>query len=193
MTGRSLVPQLTAGQSGQIVSSRNHILFGKERHVPSQAAPDSGGYPCRALRTGQFLLIRNFTPDRLPAGTADYENAFMPGAWYADCDNGPTKTYMIEHRDQDAEHRRLFDLSFAKRPEFELFDLSKDPDQMNNVAGNPEYAEVLKRLSAMLHDELKATNDPRVIGGDETFDAYTYSGGWPRHPSQSRGNPKNRK
>ncbi|MCF7817704.1 MAG: sulfatase [Kiritimatiellales bacterium] len=182
MTGRSLVPLLTAGKDGWIDPARRHVLFGKERHVPSQAGSDSGGYPCRAIRTEGFLLIRNFAPDRWPAGTEDYKNAFITNAWLADCDNGPTKTYMVENRDKDAEHRRLFDLSFAKRPEFELYDLHKDPNQQINQAANPEYAEVFKTLSKQLNDELRDSGDPRVVGGGEKFDTYPYSGGAPTYP-----------
>ena len=182
MTGRSLKPLLTAGKSGRIDPFRNHVLFGKERHVPSQEEANSGGYPCRSLRTDDFMLIRNFSPDRWPAGTEDYQHAFIKNAWFADCDNSPTKSYMAENRDKDTEHRRLFDLSFAKRPEYELFDLSNDPDQQRNQAANPEYAAVLNKLSKQLTEELKASNDPRIIGGGEKFDAYPYAGGAPTYP-----------
>jgi arylsulfatase A-like enzyme len=188
MTGRSLIPLLTAGKSGRIDPSRSSVLFGKERHVPSQEAPDSGGYPCRAIRTDDFLLIRNFSTNRWPAGIADYKNTFIPGAWFADCDNGPTKTYMIENRGKDAEHQRLYDLAFDKRPEFELFDLRNDPNEQKNLASNPEYADVLNKLSKQLNGELEATGDPRIIGGGEKFDTYRYTGGAPKYP----GLPKNK-
>ena len=190
MTGRSLKPLLTAGKSGRIDPSRNHVLFGKERHVPSQEESNSGGYPCRALRTDDFMLIRNFNPERWPAGTEDYQHAFIKNAWFADCDNSPTKSYMVENRDKDAEHRRLFDLSFAKRPAYELFDLRNDPDQQRNLAANPEYADVLSKLSKQLTEELKASSDPRIIGGAEKFDAYPYSGGAPTYPKipKAKGN-----
>ncbi len=190
MTGRSLVPLLTKGKSGRIDRTRGHVLFGKERHVPSQEAPNGGGYPCRAIRNDDFLLVRNFAVDRWPAGTPNYENAFIDGAWYADCDNGPTKDYMIENRGKDDEHRRLFDLSFGKRPEFELFDLGKDPEQQENVATNPEYAGVFKKLAAQLNDELSATGDPRVIGGGEKFDEFPYSGGAPKFPGLAKDKDK---
>ncbi len=182
MTGRSLDPLLRAGKSGRIDASRGHILFGKERHVPSQEAPDSGGYPCRALRNDHFLLIRNFAAHRWPAGTPNYKNAFIENAWYADCGNSPTKDYIIENRDKDDAHRRIYALSFGKRPEFELFDLRKDPGQLKNVAEDPEYADVFKCMSKLLNDELAATGDPRVIGGGEKFDSFEYIGGAPEFP-----------
>lgn len=181
MTGQSLYPQLTAGKSGRIEYLRDHILFGKERHVPIHPAPDSSGYPCRALRTDDYLLIRNFHPGKWPAGTGDYQNAFIPGMWYGDCDNGPTKYYMIKNKDKDIYHKHLYDLSFAKRPEYELYDMINDPWQMKNLACNPECAAVFENLSEQLNEELKASKDPRVIGGGEKFDQYPYTGWGPQY------------
>ena len=135
MTGRSLVNIFESKKSGLVEPGRGFVLTGKERHVPGQEKPDMGGYPCRASRTHQFLYIRNFKPERWPAGTPHYEKASISRAWLADCDNGPTKTYMVNNRDKDAHHRKLYELSFGKRPADELYDLSKDPHQLNNVAG----------------------------------------------------------
>ena len=192
MTGRSLISLLSSEKSGRIDPNRNFVLVGKERHVPSQQAPDMGGYPCRAIRTHELLYIRNFRPYRWPAGTPDYKNAAIPGAWFADCDNGPTKTYMVENRDKDAVHRRLYDLAFAKRHAEELYDLKKDPDQLNNVANNAGYADVKQKLSRELMANLKATADPRVSGGGGKFDKYPYLGGAPKHPN-FRGKKKRKK
>ncbi|MFT5468694.1 MAG: N-sulfoglucosamine sulfohydrolase [Verrucomicrobiales bacterium] len=183
MTGVGLAPIFASENSGQVVAERDHVLTGKERHVMAQEAPDTGGTPMRAIRNHDFLMIRNYRTDRWPAGTPHAEKATVPGAWLADCDNGPTKTYIVDNRDRDDEHRLKYDLSFGKRPEFELYNLEDDPGQMRNVAGNPEYAEVLKALSAQLTDELTATDDPRALGkGDEVFDPVPYLGGVPKKP-----------
>ncbi|HTK74702.1 MAG TPA: sulfatase [Gemmataceae bacterium] len=171
MTGRSLLPILTTGQSDP---KRDHIVFGKERHVPSQEKGNMGGYPSRALRTREFLYIRNFRPDLWPNGIPDGDKAQI-GNSFADTDNGPTKSYMMDHRDDPAV-RRLFDLAFAKRPGEELYDLRKDPDQLVNVVGKREYRDVQSRLAGQLTAILKETADPRVIGGAEKFDAYPYYG-----------------
>ena len=182
VTGRSLLKLLTSQRSGWIDPSRSFVLTGKERHVPAQASPDMGGYPSRAIRTQDFLYIRNFRPERWPAGTPDYKNAAIPGAWLADCDNGPTKTYMVENRERDPVHRRLYDASFAKRPAEELYDLRKDPGQLSNLASDAEYAALREKLSRRLSTELEASKDPRVIGGGKDFDAYEYLGGAPKFP-----------
>jgi arylsulfatase A-like enzyme len=182
-TGRSLVPLLgTDDPPASQVVARDHVLCGKERHVPGQEKPDLGGTPMRSMRTRDFLYIRNFRPDRWPAGTPDAEKAVIEGRWLADCDNGPTKLFMVEHRDDDAEHRRRYELAFAKRPAEELYDLRKDPGQMANVAEEKAYAQVKERLAAQLLAELETTGDPRAVGGAERLEAYPYYGGSPMKP-----------
>ena len=120
MTGKSLIPLLGSGNASDflqaviVADGRDHVLTGKERHTPAQEAPDMGGYPSRAIRTHDYLYIRNYRPDRWPNGTPNYEQAAYPGGWYADTDNGPTKTYMVEQRDRGAEHRRLYDLALPR-------------------------------------------------------------------------------
>ncbi|MBN1442984.1 MAG: sulfatase [Planctomycetes bacterium] len=181
-TGRSLMKVLSSERSGWIDPQRDFVLVGKERHCQAQEAPDGGGYPCRGIRTRDFFYIRNFRPDRWPAGTPHPDKAHVPGAWYADCDNGPTKSYMIEQREKDETHRRLFDLAFAKRPAEELYDLRSDPDQLRSVAGQAEYAGIQRELSHRLEEQLRATGDPRVVGGGEMFDEQPYAGGAPKLP-----------
>ena len=192
MTGKSLIPLLGSGNASDflqaviVADGRDHVLTGKERHTPAQEAPDMGGYPSRAIRTHDYLYIRNYRPDRWPNGTPNYEQAAYPGAWYADTDNGPTKTYMVEQRDRDAEHRRLYDLAFAKRPAVELYDLRNDPDQQVNVADDPDYASTRDELAKRLLDRLRETADPRASGDGDALEDHPYLGTAPRHPSLPR-------
>ena len=46
------------------------------------------------------------------------------------------------------------------QPEFELFDLGKDPIETTNLAANEDYKEVLGELKAKLKSFQKSTNDP---------------------------------
>ena len=46
-------------------------------------------------------------------------------------------------------------------PEWELFDLGKDPLEMNSVYNDPEYAEVVRDLTAKLHELQSAVGDER--------------------------------
>jgi arylsulfatase A-like enzyme len=194
MTGRSLMPILRASGSGRLEpEERSHVFTGKERHTQAQEAPDAGGTPMRAIRNHEFLLIRNYRTDRWPAGTPHWENASVPGSWLADCDNGPTKTYIVENRDKDTEHRLKHGLCFGKRPGLELYDLRKDPGQLTNVAASAAYRDIAAKLEAKLTAKLEATGDPRVLGkGEETFDRPKYLGGTPKHPDY-KAPPKRKK
>ena len=171
MSGRSLLTILGSEQSGRVDKSREHIIFGKERHVPAQESPEMGGYPCRGLRTDRFLYIRNFVPERWPAGAP--EGATHPIGRFADCDDGPTKFFLMDHR-ENPEYKRFFDLAFAKRPAEELYDMENDPDQLNNIADDPRYSQIRAELSARLMAELKATSDPRASDERVLFDEYPY-------------------
>jgi len=55
MDGRSLMPQLLSEKSGLIDPSREAVIFGREGDL---------SYLSHAIRTGDFLFIRNFKPDR---------------------------------------------------------------------------------------------------------------------------------
>lgn len=183
MTGLSFSNLLSSEKEGRLdPDQRSYVLHGKERHVPGQEE-DMGGYPVRAIRTHDYLYIRNFKEERWPSGTPNYKEAAIPYCWLGDCDNGPTKSYMVDHREQDEQHGKLYDLAFGKRPAEELYDCSKDPEQLVNLAGNPDYAEIREKLSDQLMEQLLATGDPRATGGGNEFDAVPYLGQGPRHPS----------
>lgn len=51
--------------------------------------------------------------------------------------------------------------------EWELYDLEKDPNEMNNVADNPEYQDILKKIKSDLKEVRKKYGDSEEI--DEKF------------------------
>ena len=163
MTGRSLLPQLTTERSGWIEPERSHVLLGRERHVYAQ--------PARAIRTKDFLYIRNFSPASWPTGerkgkAPHYDFASTPWptkppAFSFDVDPSPTKQWMLEHADTNDDVRRLNKLAFGTRSHEELYDLSHDPDQLQNVANAPDYASTRRELSDQMTVELRASRDPR--------------------------------
>ena len=93
------------------------------------------------------MFIRNYEPTRWPNGTPRYQQATIRGAWYADTDASPTKNYMIENRDKDAIHQKLYRCAFAKRPAEELYDMTNDPWQIKNVAADPAYRKIKEELA----------------------------------------------
>jgi uncharacterized sulfatase len=160
MTARSLMNILMSDRQGQVDARRDKVFTGREYHDFDCRANDTG-YPMRALRTADFLYIRNYEPGRWPAGdpVAFREERGM----YGEVDPSPTKTYMIDNRD-DPGVKTLFRLAFEKRPAEELYDLHTDPRQLNNVAGRPDYAEHQRKLVAIFEREFTATYDPSALG-----------------------------
>lgn len=86
---------------------------------------------------------------------------------YPDMDASPTKVFLMINRER---YPKYFDLAFSARPEFELYDMKSDPDQIKNVAADPKYRDVLRDLTDHMMHELSDTGDPRVIGDGSTFD-----------------------
>ena len=167
MTGRSLEQVLQSGENGRIDQERDFVVYGRERHVPAQKIPSTEGYPARALRTDKWLLITNLEPDRWPAGVP--EGATHRIGRYADCDDGPTKKVIMADKES-----KFNQLCFAKRGEVELYDCETDPEQVNNLANNPEYKETVEKLRAQLVKVLQETEDPRFTDEPVRFDEYPY-------------------
>ena len=59
-------------------------------------------------------------------------------------------------------------------PAEELYDLEQDPHQLTNVVDDLQYVKAKSELRERLLAELRATNDPRVLGGGEQFDGFPY-------------------
>jgi len=170
--GRSLLPLLTSGRSGQVESGRDKVFVGRERHANVRSG--RVGYPARAIRTADFLYIVNLAPDRWPAGDPE-ELPESPQGIYGDIDEGPTKAWMIDNRDS-SKVATPWPLAFEKRPAEELYDLRKDPNEMRNVAQRPEYAGALKEMSSELESWRKEMKDPSLDGNPSHFDGFPYYG-----------------
>jgi N-sulfoglucosamine sulfohydrolase len=171
MTGRSLMPIFS---ETALRKWPNALYLERERHA--NVRKGDVGYPSRAIRTKDFLYIRNFHPERWPAG--DPEKWVAVGA-YGDCDNGPTKEYILAHRDEPGA-KQSFELAFGRRPAEELYDLKNDPHQMTNVAMRAEFVATRQRLDGQLQGWMRDTADPRATGGGDSFDTYPYFGDKPR-------------
>ena len=178
VSGRSIVAQMNAASSGQIDPTRTFVVTGRERHVGA-AREGNLPYPMRAIRTKDFLYVRNFAPDRWPMG-APYavtetseptasELEFNTRIAFPDMDASPTKAWLVAHR-HDAQGKAFYDAAFARRPAEELYDLRTDPTQTNNVAAQASFSAEKNELSRRLMKILTETGDPRVTGDGLKFD-----------------------
>jgi arylsulfatase A-like enzyme len=188
--GRSLVSILKSQRTGQIEPERSWVITGRERHVDN-AREGYLPYPMRALRTKDFVYIRNFAPDRSPMG--DAQQALQPESLrsgeietntrvgFADMDASPTKAWLIAHRG-DPQGKFYYDLAFGQRPAEELYDLRNDPDQVKNVSADPTYTKTKADYAARLMQSLVAAKDPRVMGDGKTFDRSPFTDPAPDAP-----------
>ncbi|WP_375586299.1 sulfatase [Cyclobacterium xiamenense] len=187
ITGVSIRSILESSEQGTVDPAKKYVFSGRERHSASRY--QNWGYPQRVIRSQDHLLIWNMKPDRWPAGAPqrinpDNEEELLPlygidengqhrSDWaFTDVDAAPTKSYLVENR-EDASVRPYFEAAFEKNPEVLLYDLQSDPECMNNLAEDPDYAEIKETLRQALLAELRETKDPRVVGPDpEVFDSY---------------------
>jgi N-sulfoglucosamine sulfohydrolase len=169
LSGASLIPLLTGQRD---LAWPVAVYSGRERHSSSRY--NSLGYPCRCVRTKDYLYIRNYTPERWPAGTPrkyasaryDQQNQLVDFKWdreqggYHDIDACPTLDWMIQHRD-DAQVNRFLQLAVAIRPAEELFAIRSDPGCLTNLVARPEHFAELERHRQLLAAELERTGDLR--------------------------------
>ena len=180
MNAKSFVNILKSKNQGKIDPKRDHVIMARERHAFVRRG--GLGYPGRAIRTADYLYIKNYEPSRWPAGDPPL---------YGDVDahmlhyEAPTKIYMLKNKDS-VQIKPLFDLAFSKRPEHELYNLREDPFQMNNLAEVNEYKPVLKELSDRLKAYLIMTKDPREVGQLFDWDNANYYKDRDKKPKPSK-------
>ncbi|MEX2594546.1 MAG: sulfatase [Anditalea sp.] len=165
ITGQSLTDILYSDKSGTVNPDRNAVVIGKERHDVGR--PNDWGYPIRGIVTDEYIYLHNFESERWPAGN--------PETGYLNTDGSPTKTFILNDR-RETGSRQYWGPSFGKRPQEELYQISKDPECMNNLALHPEYRAVKEELKESLFAELREQQDPRMFGKGHIFDEYEYAG-----------------
>lgn len=179
MTGQSLLPIIEKEAPSNW--KRDFVVLGRERHA--YVRQQGLGYPGRAIRSHEYLYVRNYEPDRWPAGDPPLYGDIDPYMLHYP---GPTKFYMLANKNEK-KVKPLFQLGFGKRPAEELFDIRKDPYQLKNVATDPAYQSVKEKLARQMQEYLTNTSDPRTIGGNtRVWDTARYFNNIDRkaHPGQ---------
>ena len=166
ITGRSLTDVFDSPESGQVITERDHVLIGKERHDVGR--PANGGYPIRGIVKGDKLYIRNYETNRWPGGN--------PETGYLNCDGSPTKTILLNQRREGTP--KFWQMNFGKRPTEELYDLKADPDCVKNLAEDQVHLKLKYKLSNQMEEELTEQGDPRQSGNGKIFDSYPFVGNW---------------
>ncbi|KAM9296666.1 N-sulfoglucosamine sulfohydrolase [Gastrophryne carolinensis] len=142
LTGKSLLPALEMEQPWNTV-------FGSQSHHEVTMY-----YPMRSVQYMQYLLIHNL-------------NFKMPFPIDQDFYVSPTFQDLL-NRTVSGEATNWFKSlhSYYYRERWELYDRSKDPEELKNMAGDPIYKDVLLTLQEMLIKWQWETSDPWVCAPD---------------------------
>lgn len=153
--------------NGRPIDHRNAVFVERERHA--NVRKGDLGYPVRGIRTKEFLYLRNFEPNRYPAGDPQKWVAVGP---YGDIDDSPSKQLIMS---DSANYAFFFNRTFKKRGSEELYDLKNDPSQLHNLANEKRFEKAKKYLKIELEAWMKRTNDPRLTNPNTNlWDKYPY-------------------
>ncbi|HBO44754.1 MAG TPA: sulfatase [Planctomycetaceae bacterium] len=96
-----------------------------------------------------------------------YQRNFMPHLSYAPFDSYVLKlpsAQALVRLHEEGKLDPIQDRCFHARPAEELYDLEADPHMVDNLAGRPEHADVLRRMRDELHDWQLRTRDLGLLG-----------------------------
>ncbi|MBI4892367.1 MAG: sulfatase [Acidobacteria bacterium] len=141
MTGRSFLSLLTGSPSYQ---PRQHIFGARIPHGNSPFTPTTRASTfdlSRCIRSDRWKLIYNCTPQM------EY--------WPVDSGNDPSWQEMLAAHRAGTLKPEIEKTYFQRpRPVLELYDLSIDPSELNNLAGRPETADVQNQLLLALQEKM---------------------------------------
>lgn len=144
LSGRSLLPLLGRRADPQ----RDAVFASHDFHEINQY------YPMRAIRTRTHSYILNL------ASPLDYPIA-------GDVAGSPA--WKAISADPAIRLGKRTQAAYLKRDAEELYDLTRNPDELGNVAADPAYAGVKRTLAERLHAMRAATKDPWLAGQTDPY------------------------
>jgi N-sulfoglucosamine sulfohydrolase len=105
-------------------------------------------YPMRAMRKGDYKIIWNIA--------YQLEYPFASDLWVS-------STWQSVLRNNKKYFGKRTAEAYLHRPEFELYNLKEDPDEINNLATKKEYADILEEMKNYIKKWQLKTKDPWYI------------------------------
>lgn len=125
---------------GRYIATPQPFLFGFRGRM------DERDDLVRCATDGRFVYVRNFRPDKIYGQHLIY-------MWET-----PT-TRVWERLFREGKLNDAQAAFWKTKPPEELYDLRSDPDEVNNLAAQPEHAATLLRLRRALHEQMAAVCD----------------------------------
>ena len=105
-------------------------------------------YPMRVMRKGDYKIIWNIAHP--------LEYPFASDLWIS-------STWQSIYRNNLTHFGKRTTDSYLHRPEFELYNLREDPDEINNLALKKDYTDILEQMKKELKEWQLKTKDPWYI------------------------------
>ena len=145
MDGSSFLPVLM-GKS----DTHRKFVYGMHNNFP-----EGPPYPTRTISDGKYRLILNLTPDEMfiekhlmgLKGNAVLNNPYW-GTWVRDAWIKPNIYSLIKR--------------YQSRPPLSFYNTAQDPYEMNDLAGDPKYADKINIMKKELLSWMKVEGDPGV-------------------------------
>lgn len=144
LSGTSLLPLL--GRPGD--AARDAVFASHDFHEINQY------YPMRAIRTGTHSYILNLAW-QLPYPVAG--------------DVAGSPSWKAISADPSIRLGKRTQAAYLQRPAEELYDLTRDSDELVNLAADPAHAGIKAALAERLHTMRTATKDPWLAGQTDPY------------------------
>jgi uncharacterized sulfatase len=157
MSGRSVLKTLLSTSAGRVDPACDFTVNGLEWH---------GNLPpidiaARMIRDERFQYIANYSST--PRGGDERTGPPVGRPYAANAEMLDVLPLLAAHPERP-ELQRFIQLIKAPRPREELYDCVADPDQLQDLADKPEFAEVKATLRARLEAHQRQTLDPHLTG-----------------------------
>ncbi|MBW8041856.1 MAG: sulfatase [Planctomycetes bacterium] len=141
--GRSFLPVLLGREN-----KHHDVVFGTHT---TRGIISGRAYPIRCLRTRTHKYIRNLNPEGM------FQCVTTHGHDYKEIDHSMWGSWKQKARTDAFAAKRV--KMFQYRPAEELYDLIKDPYELNNLAGDPTHQKLLASLRKKLDTWMKQQGD----------------------------------
>lgn len=128
---------------GESDSDRDYA-YGIHNNIPSGTA-----YPMRSIRDKKYKLIWNMLPNsKYFVKMMNPEGKGLYTSWVQEAKTNPKAANLVNR--------------VTTRPEFQFYDLTKDPDELENLANIPKYAKDVELYKSKLQSWMKQQGDKGV-------------------------------
>lgn len=139
LDGKSFLPVLT-----NRTDSHRDYAYGIHNNIPEGPA-----YPIRSVRNSRYKLIRNLSPEK------DYYIKWMMNPKQ----NKSLWSSWLKKAQKSSKAKELCD-RIVTRPETEFYDIARDPNELHNLAEDPEYKDEIDGFRSILMEWMEDQGDP---------------------------------